>query len=151
MLGIMSSSPAITPSPTAKLEPSSHAVSPCVVPAIVAITTRPIAQRETKVVARSQTESQRSSSPGMSTLASDRFRLAMSLSRKTQMKMSVNPARKTEKKLPAMPSTAEIASGTEAAILSAPACTFSAPPLVPSHDSSPESRSFSTVAGRPWR
>ena len=48
---------------------------------------------------RSQIASQRSSSPGMSTLASARFIFAMSLSRKMQMKMIVKAARKTEKKL----------------------------------------------------
>ena len=45
----------------------------------------------------------------------------MSLSRKMQMKMSVKQTRKPEKKLPAMPSTAEIASGTDAEICSEPA------------------------------
>ena len=90
-------------------------------PAIVAMTTRPIAQRETDAVTRSQTSSQRSSSPGMSTLASERLRFAMSVSRKRQMKRIVNPARKTAKKSPAIPSTAEIASGTDADTFSAPA------------------------------
>ena len=60
MFGIMSMSPAITPSASAKLEPSAQAVSPCVVPAIVAITTTAIAQRETDSVTRSHTPSQRS-------------------------------------------------------------------------------------------
>ena len=74
--------------------------------------TTPIAQREIDAVTRSQTPSQRSSSPGISTLASERLRLPMSLSRNRQTKRIVNDARKTEKKLPATPSTAEIASGT---------------------------------------
>ena len=84
---------------------------PCVVPAITAMTTTPIAQRETESVTRSQTPSQRSSSPGISTLASARFRWSMSVSRKRQMKRIVKQARKTPKKPPAIPSTAEIASG----------------------------------------
>ena len=41
------------------------------------------------------------------------------------MKMTVKQTRKAEKKLPAIPSTAEIASGTDAEICSDPACTFS--------------------------
>ena len=89
-------------------------------PAIAAITTTPIAQREIEVVTRSQTPSQRSSSPGISTLASARFRFATSLSRNMQMKMIVKAARKPAKKSPAMPSTAEIASGTDAETFSAP-------------------------------
>ncbi len=74
--------------------------------------TTPIAQREIDAVTCSHTPSQRSSSPGMSTLASERFRFPMSLSRNRQTKRIVNAARKTEKKLPAMPSTAGIAFGT---------------------------------------
>ncbi len=105
---------------------------PCVVPAIVAMTTTPIAQRDTDSVTRSHTASQRSSSPGISMLASARFRLPMSVSRKRQMKRIVNAARKMLKKLPAMPSIALMASGTDAAIVSAPAWTFSAAPESPS-------------------
>ena len=120
-------------------------------PAIVAMTTTPIAQRDTDSVTRSHTPSQRSSSPGMSTLASERFRFVMSVSRKRQMKRIVNAARKTEKKLPAMPSTAEIASGTDTETCSAPDWTFPAAPESPSHESSSESRSCSTSAGRSWR
>ena len=56
------------------------------------------------------------------------------------MKRIVKAARKTEKKLPAMPSTAWIASGTDAAIVSAPDWTFSAAPESPTESSSPESR-----------
>ena len=67
------------------------------------------------------------------------------------MKMIVKAIRKPEKKSPAMPSTAEIASGTEAEIFSAPACTFSAAPLSPSQESSSDSRNCSTIAGRSWR
>ena len=89
-------------------------------PAIVAITTTPIAQREIEVVTRSQTPSQRSSSPGMSTLPSARFMFAMSLSRNTQMKMIVKTTRKPEKMSPAKPSTPAIASGTDAETFSAP-------------------------------
>ena len=81
-------------------------------PAIVAMMITPIAQRETDSVTRSQTLSQRSSSPGIRTLPSARFRLAMSVRRNRQMKRIVNAARKIEKKSPAMPRTAEIASGT---------------------------------------
>jgi hypothetical protein len=62
---------------------------PWIVPAIDAITTTPIAQREIDSVTRSQTPSQRSSSPGMRTLASDSFSFAMSVSRKRQMKRIV--------------------------------------------------------------
>ena len=43
-----------------------------------------------------------------------------------------------------MPSTPEIASGTDAEIFSAPVCTFSAAPLSPSHESSSDARSCST-------
>ena len=126
-------------------------MSPCVVPAIAAITTTPIAQREIEVVTFSQTPSQRSSSPGISTLASARFRFATSLSRNMQMKMIVKQMRKPERKPPAMPSTPAIASGTDAATFSAPVCTFSAAPLSPSDDSSSDSRSCSTIVGSSWR
>ena len=40
--------------------------------------------------------------------------------KKRQMKRIVKPARKIEKKSPAIPSTAETASGTETEVLSAP-------------------------------
>ena len=126
-------------------------MTPWVVPAIVAITTTPIAQREIEVVTLSQTPSQRSSSPGIKTLPSARFRFAMSLSRNRQTKMTVKQMRKAEKKLPAIPSTAEIASGTDAEICSDPACTFPAAPLSPSQDSSSDARSCSTIAGSSWR
>ncbi len=69
---------------------------------------------------RSQTASQRWSSPGMSMLASERLRLAMSLSRKRQMKRIVKAARKMLKKSPAMPSMASIVSGTDVETVSAP-------------------------------
>ena len=49
------------------------------------------------------------------------------------MKRIVKAARKIEKKPPAMPSTVEIASGTDAETFSAPDCTFSPAPLSPSH------------------
>ena len=75
----------------------------------------------------------------------------MSLSRNRQTKMTVKQMRKPEKKLPAIPSTAEIASGTDAEICSDPACTFPAAPLSPSQDSSSDARSCSTVAGSSWR
>ena len=52
------------------------------------------------------------------------------------MKMTVKQTRKPETKPPAMPSTAEIASGTAAETCSDPACTFSAAPLSPSQESS---------------
>ena len=96
-------------------------MTPWVVPAIVAITTTPIAQREIAVVTRSQTSIQRTSSPGISTLPSARFRFATSLSRKMQVKRIVKQMRNAVKKPPAMPSTAEIASGTAAEICSDPA------------------------------
>ena len=67
------------------------------------------------------------------------------------MNVIVKAMRKPEKKSPAMPSTAEIASGTDDETSSDPACTFSAAPLSPSHDSSSDSRSCSTVCGRSWR
>ena len=89
-------------------------------PAITAMTTTPIAQREIVFVTRSQTFSQRTSSPGISTLPKACFSLTMSLRRNRQMKMIVKVTRNAEKKPPAMPSTAEIASGT-------PDETFSAP------------------------
>ena len=76
----------------------------------------------------------------------------MSLSRKRQMKRIVKLARKTPKKLPAMPSTAEIASGTETETSCAPSWTFPAAPESPSQEgNSSESRRLSTVAGRSWR
>ena len=67
------------------------------------------------------------------------------------MKMIVKQMRNAEKKSPAMPSTAEIASGTAAEISSEPAWTFSAAPLSPSHESSSDSRSCSMVVGSSWR
>ena len=121
---------------------------PCTVPAIVAMTTTPIAQRETASVTRSQTGIQRASSPGMSTLASERFRFAMSESRNRQMNRIVKPARKTLKKSPAMPSTAEIASGTETETCSAPSWTFPAAPESPSQESSSDSRRSATICGK---
>src|SRR5215207_1096106 len=149
--GIMSSRPAITPSASAKLEPSSQAVTPCVVPAMTAITTTPTAQRDTAWVTRSHTSSQRVSSPGLSTLASERFRFPTSVSRKRHVKSTVKPATKIVKKSPAMPSRAEIASGTDAATFSAPDCRFPPAPVSPSQSSSPDSRSCSTVWGSCWR
>ncbi len=62
------------------------------------MTITPIAHRETDSVTRSQTPSQRSSSPGMSTLASDRLRFVTSLRRKRQMKSTVKAVRKIVKK-----------------------------------------------------
>ena len=50
-----------------------------------------------------------------------------------------------------MPSTAEIASGTETETCSAPAWTFSAAPESPSQESSSDSRSCWTVSGSSWR
>ena len=50
-----------------------------------------------------------------------------------------------------MPSTALIASGTDAEICSAPDCTFSAAPESPRKSSSPESRRLCTVCGRSCR
>ena len=124
---------------------------PWVVPAMTEMTTTPIAQREIDVVTRSQTSSQRSSSPGMSTLASARLRFTMSLSRNRQMKRIVNAARNTPKKLPAMPSTPEIASGIDTETSCAPSCTFSAAPESPSQESSSDSRRSSTIVGSSWR
>ena len=69
---------------------------------------------------RSQTSSQRVSSPGISTLPSARFRFATSLSRKMQVKRIVKQTRNPVKKSPAMPRTAEIASGTAAETCSEP-------------------------------
>ena len=77
--------------------------------------------------------------------------LPMSINRNRQTKRIVNAARKTLKKSPAMPSTALIASGTDAAIEFAPASTFSAAPLSPTASSSSEDRSWSTSSGRSWR
>ena len=122
------------------------------VPAIAAMTTTPIAHREIEVVTRSQTSSQRTSSPGISTLPNAAFSLTTSVSRNMQMKMIVKATRKMETKSPAMPSTAEIASGTAAETSSPPDCTFSAAPLSPSQpESSSDSRSCSIVCGRSWR
>ena len=68
------------------------------------------------------------------------------------MKRMVKPARKTVKKLPAMPSTDEIASGIETETCSAPSCTFPAAPESPSHEeSSSDERSSSTSAGSSCR
>ena len=99
-------------------------------PAITAITTTPIAHRDTETVTCSQTLSQRASSPGISTLASARLSRSMSVSRKMQMNMIVKHARNTPKKPPAMPSTAEIASGTETEICWAPSWRFPPAPGV---------------------
>ena len=120
-------------------------------PAIVAMMISPIAQRETDSVTRSHTPSHRASSPGISTLPSDRLRFAMSLSRKRQMKRIVNAARKSEKNPPAIPRTAEIALGTSCETCWAPSWTFPAAPESPSHESSSESCSCWTVAGSSWR
>ena len=67
------------------------------------------------------------------------------------MKRIVKAATKIVKKLPATPSMAEIVSGTDAETSSAPDSTFSAAPESPSHDSSSDSRSCSTVAGNSLR
>ena len=67
------------------------------------------------------------------------------------MKRIVKAARKTEKKSPAIPSIAEIASGTETDTSSAPDWTFSAAPESPSHESSSDSRRPSTIDGRSCR
>ncbi len=67
------------------------------------------------------------------------------------MKRIVKAARKTPKKPPAIPSTAEIASGIETETCSAPDCTFSAAPLSPSQESPPASRRSETVCGRSCR
>ena len=75
----------------------------------------------------------------------------MSVKRKRQMKRIVNAPRKTEKKVPPMPSTAEIASGTDTETCSAPDWTFPAAPLSPSQESPPASRRSSTVCGRSCR
>ena len=116
------------------------------------MTMTPIAHREIVSVTRSQTRSQRSSSPGRRTLVSERLRFPTSVSRKRQMKRIVKPARKTVKKLPAMPSTDEIASGIDTETCSAPSCTFPAAPESPSQDeSSSDARSSSTSAGRSCR
>src|SRR4029453_18430939 len=115
------------------------------------MTMTPIAQRETDSVTRSQTPSQRSSSPGMSRLATARLRLSTSHRKKRQMKRIVNPARKTSKKSPAIPRTAEIASGTDADVLCAPSCALPPIPVSPSHESSSEERSWSIVWGSSWR
>ena len=68
------------------------------------------------------------------------------------MKRIVKPARKTPKKPPAMPRTAEIASGTETETCCAPSWTFPAAPESPSQEgSSSESRRLSTICGRSCR
>ena len=125
---------------------------PWIVPAIVAMTMTPIAQREIVSVTRSQTVSQRSSSPGRRTLVSARLRFPTSVSRKRHVKRIVKLAMKTVKKPPAIPSTDEIASGIETDICSAPSWTFPAAPVSPSHDeSSSDARSSSTSSGSSWR
>ena len=84
---------------------------------------------------RSHTPSQRSSSPGMSTLASARFRLAMSRQEEEADEEDREGGDEDrEEASPRRPSTAEIASGTETATSSAPDWTFSAAPESPSHD-----------------
>ncbi len=116
------------------------------------MTMTPIAQREIVSVTRSQTVSQRASSPGRRTLVSARLRFPTSVSRKRHVKRIVKPAMKTVKKPPAIPSTDEIASGIETDICSAPSCTFPAAPVSPSHDeSSSDARSSSTSSGSSWR
>src|SRR5262245_30411802 len=67
------------------------------------------------------------------------------------MNRIVKRARKTPKKSPAIPRTAEMASGTEADTRCAPSCTFSAAPESPIPESSSEFLSCSTVVGRSWR
>ena len=68
------------------------------------------------------------------------------------MNRIVKEAMKTPKKSPAIPSTAEIASGIVAASSSDPDWTLSAAPESPTHDSSSsDSRRFSICAGRSWR
>ena len=67
------------------------------------------------------------------------------------MKMIVKAARKSPKNDPAMPSTPEIASGTDTETCCAPSCTFPAAPESPSQESSSASRSCSTVAGSSCR
>ena len=63
------------------------------------------------------------------------------------MKRIVKPARNTVKKLPAMPSTDEIASGIDTEICSLPSCTFPAAPESPSQEeSSSDERSSSTTS-----
>ncbi len=69
----------------------------------------------------------------------------MSVNRKRQMKRIVKAARKIEKKSPAIPSTDEIASGTETDTCCAPDWTFSAAPLSPSQERPPASRRSDTV------
>ncbi len=119
---------------------------------MTAITITPMAHREIVSVTRSQTVSQRSSSPGMRTLVSERLRFPTSVSRNRQVKRIVKPAMNTVKKPPAMPSTDEIASGIETETCSAPSCTFPAAPESPSQEeSSSEARSSATISGRSCR
>ena len=70
----------------------------------------------------------------------------MSLSRNRQTKMSSETGKENREDEPAIPDQAEMASGIDAEIVWLPAWTFSAAPLSPSHDSSPDSRNVSTVA-----
>ena len=87
----------------------------------------------------------------MSMLATAPFRFGTSLRKNRQMKRIVKPARKTPKKSPAIPSTCEIVSGTETAVLFAPSWTFVPIPVSPSQESSLDERSWSTVCGSACR
>ena len=97
---------------------------------------------------RSHVSSQRSASAGISTARTTPRRRSMSIRRKSARKMRVKIPRPTENASPAIPRIEEIACGTESARFVAPCWTFSAPPESPAHESSPESRSWSTISGR---
>ena len=111
----------------------------------------PIAQREIDVVTRSQTPSQRSSSPGISTLPSARLSFPTSVSRNRQMKMIVK--RRGRRK--------EVAGDAEHGpdrvrhrgrdLLGAGLHVLGGAAVAEPGRARPESRKLSTVCGRSWR
>ena len=80
-------------------------------PAIAAIVSAPIAQRDTVSVTRSHTSSHRSASSGTSIWRTTSFSRFMSTSRKSARKISVKMVSPAENAWPATPITARIVSG----------------------------------------
>ena len=114
---------------------------PWVVPAIVAMITTPIAQRETMVVMRSHRGSQTSSCLWGSMLASAFLRSPTSQRKNRQMKVMRKTASAADAIEPANPTSAPSASGTAFETLCAPDCTLSAALVSPTEESSSELRS----------
>ena len=120
-------------------------------PAIVAMITTPIAQRETIVVMRSQSGNQTSSRLCGSMLASAFLRSPTSQRKNRQMKVIRKIASAADAIEPANPTRAPSAFGTASETLCAPDCTLSAALVSPTDDSSSELRSCSTSCGRSLR